>query len=304
VGTIIQKGFVFDIKKFAVDDGPGIRTTIFLKGCPMRCWWCHNPEGQTSSPELMYRQKKCIRCSECVQNCPNQILSLGTKKLSINRKICSLCGECAKKCPSEALAIVGKETSVGEVMKEIDKDSAFYEESGGGITVSGGEPLLQIDFTDVILSECKRRNMHTAIDTCGYAPRKAIEKIKNKVDLFLYDLKIMNDAKHRRYTGKSNRQILENFKTLAENGNDLLVRFPVIPEINDDKDNVKKTVDFILSHGIKRICLLPYHRAGIEKYRSLGRRYNLNSVKTPSERKLNSIKEQFEASRLIVKIGG
>lgn len=304
MGTIIQKGFVFDIKKFAVDDGPGIRTTIFLKGCPMRCWWCHNPEGQTSAPELMYRQKKCIRCSECVKGCPNQVLSLGTKKLSINRKICSLCGECAKKCPSEALAIVGKETSVEEVMREIDKDSAFYEESGGGITVSGGEPLLQIDFTDVILSECKKRNMHTAIDTCGYAPRKAIEKIKDKVDLFLYDLKIMNDAKHRRYTGKSNRQILENFKTLVENGNDLLVRFPVIPGINDDKDNVKKTVDFILSHGIKRICLLPYHRAGIEKYRSLGRRYSLSSVKTPSERKLNSIKEQFEASRLIVKIGG
>jgi pyruvate formate lyase activating enzyme len=252
----------------------------------------------------MYRQKKCIRCSECVKSCPNQVLSLGTKKLSINRKICSLCRECAKKCPSEALAIVGKETSVEEVMREIDKDSAFYEESGGGITVSGGEPLLQIDFTDVILSECKKRNMHTAIDTCGYAPRKAIEKIKDKVDLFLYDLKIMKDAKHRRYTGKPNRQILENFKTLAENGNDLLVRFPVIPGINDDKDNVKKTVDFILSHGIKRICLLPYHRAGIEKYRSLGRGYSLNSMKTPSERKLNSIKERFEASGLIVKIGG
>ena len=139
---------------------------------------------------------------------------------------------------------------------------------------------------------------------CGYAPRKAIEKIQNKVDLFLYDLKIMNDAMHRRYTGKSNRQILENFKTLVENGNDLLVRFPVIPGINDDKDNVKKIVDFILSHGIKRICLLPYHRAGIEKYRSLGRGYNLNSTKAPSEKKLNSIKDQFEASGLIVKIGG
>lgn len=241
-----------------------------------------------------------------MKSCPNQVLSLslGAKKLSINRKICSLCGECAKKCPSEALTIVGKETSVEEVMREIDKDSAFYEESGGGITISGGEPLLQINFSDAILSECKKRNIHTAVDTCGYAPRKTIEKIKNKVDLFLYDLKIMNDAKHRKYTGRSNKQILENFKTLAENGNDLLVRFPIIPGINDEKDNVKKTVDFILSHGIKRICLLPYHRAGIEKYRSLGRGYSLKSVRAPSEQKLNSIKEQFEASGLIVKIGG
>jgi pyruvate formate lyase activating enzyme len=304
VGITIQKGCVFDIKKFAVDDGPGIRTTVFLKGCPLRCWWCHNPEGQTSTPELMYRQKRCIRCGECVKTCPSQALSLGTKQLSINRKICSLCEECAKKCSSEALTIVGKETSVEEVIGEIDKDSAFYQESGGGITISGGEPLMQIDFTDAILSECKKRNLHTAVDTCGYASHEAIERIKDKVDLFLYDLKIMDAAKHRRYTGKSNRQILENFKTLAENGNGLLVRFPVIPMINDGKDNVKRIADFILSCGVKRICLLPYHRAGIEKYRSLGRGYRLSSTKAPSERKLNSIKKLFESSGLTVKIGG
>lgn len=304
MGIIIKKGIVFDIKKFAVDDGPGIRTTVFLKGCPMRCWWCHNPEGQTLAAELMYRQTRCARCGECAKNCSNGVLFLVARKLSINRKICSLCGECAKKCPSEALTIVGKETSVEEVMKEIDKDSTFYEESGGGITVSGGEPLLQIDFVDAILSECKRRNIHTAVDTCGYAPRKAVENIMDKVDLFLYDLKMMNDAKHRRYTGKSNKQILENFKTLAENGNDILVRFPVIPRLNDDEDNVQKTADFILSHGVKRICLLPYHRSGIEKYRSLGRRYKLNSMKTPSQQKLNSIKRQLEVSGLVVKTGG
>lgn len=303
MGTIIKKGLVFDIKKFAVDDGPGIRTTIFLKGCPMRCLWCHNPEGQTSALELMYRYKKCIKCGECVGVCPNNAL-VSRKKLSINRKICSLCGDCAKKCPSEALAIIGKKTSVEGVMREIGKDSAFYEESEGGITISGGEPLLQIDFTDAILSECKKRDIHTAVDTCGYASRKAIEKIKDKTDLFLYDLKVMNDAKHRKYTGKSNRQILRNFKILAENGNNLLVRFPLIPGINDDKENVNKTVDFILSYGIKRVCLLPYHRAGIEKYRSLGRRYYLGFIKTPSEQRLNSIKEQLEDSGLIVKIGG
>ena len=304
MGIIIKKGIVFDIKKFAVDDGPGIRTTVFLKGCSMRCWWCHNPEGQTLTPELMYRQTRCARCGECVKNCSRRAISLRTRKLSINRKICNLCGECAKKCPSEALTIVGKKTSIAEVMKEINKDSTFYEESGGGITISGGEPLLQIDFVDAILSECKMRNIHTAVDTCGYAPHKAVEKVMNKVDLFLYDLKIMNDAKHKRYTGKSNKQILENFKTLAENGNHILVRFPVIPGLNDDEDNIQKTADFILSHAVKRICLLPYHRSGIEKYRSLDRSYKLNSMKTPSKQKLNLIKRQFKVSGLIVKTGG
>jgi pyruvate formate lyase activating enzyme len=304
VGIIIQKGSVFNIKRFAVDDGPGIRTTVFLKGCPLRCWWCHNPEGQNSSLELMYRQKRCIMCGECTKTCPNHALSLGAKHLSINRRICSLCGECAKKCPSEALTIVGEETSVEEVMREINKDSAFYEESQGGITISGGEPLLQIGFTDAILNECKKRNVHTAVDTCGYASHETIERIKNKVDLFLYDLKIMNETKHKKYTGKSNGPVLENLKTLAENGNDLLIRFPVIPGISDDEKNVKRIANLVFSYGLKRICLLPYHRAGIEKYRNLGRGYRLNSTKVPSEQKLNAIKKLLEASGLTAKIGG
>jgi len=304
VGIIIRKGLVFDIKKFAIDDGPGIRTTIFLKGCPLRCSWCHNPEGQTSAPEIMYRQKKCIRCEECAVACPNQAVFFTEQKLAINRKICSLCEICAKNCPSGALELVGKETSVDEIMRELNKDSTFYDESKGGITISGGEPLLQIDFTAAILNECKKRSIHTAVDTCGYASLKAIEIIKDKADLFLYDLKIMNDTKHRKYTGKSNKQILRNFKILANNGSDLLVRLPIIPGINDDRKNIQETADFVFLNGAKRVCLLPYHRAGIEKYRSLGKRYDLNSIRPPSEQKLNAIKEQLEASGLIVKIGG
>lgn len=299
----INKGIVFDIKKFAIDDGPGIRTTVFLKGCPLRCWWCHNPEGQLLAPELMYRKNRCIRCDECVKNCSIEALSFSTKQLSINRKNCSLCGRCAQKCPTNALEIVGKEIDAKELMKEIEKDSAFYDESGGGITISGGEPLLQIDFLYALLTECKNKSVHTAVDTSGYAPRGAIEKIKDKVDLFLYDIKMMDDKRHRKYTGVPNKQILENLKRLAENGSDLFVRFPIVPGINDDEDNVTKSAEFVLSCGIKHICLLPYHRAGIEKYRSLGKGYKLKTLRAPSDQGLNLIKEQLEAFGLGVRIG-
>lgn len=296
---------MFDIKKFAIDDGPGIRTTIFLKGCSLRCWWCHNPEGQLSTPELMFRKNRCINCEECVNICSRHALSLtNTKQLSIDRRNCNLCGNCTQKCPTEALTIVGKHTNVKEVMKEIDKDLTFYEESNGGITISGGEPLLQINFLNTLLKECKNKNIHTAIDTSGYTSPKAIEKIKDKADLFLYDIKTMDDKKHKKFTGASNRQILRNLKTLAQNGTDILVRIPIVPGINDNKDNITKTADFILSHNIKHVCLLPYHRAGIEKYRSLGRRYKLMKTPAPTEEKLNPIKQRLEAFGLSVKIGG
>lgn len=256
------------------------------------------------TPELMYKKNRCILCSECIGNCPREALSSSTKQISIHRKNCNLCGKCAQKCPTEALTIVGKKIDVTEVMKEIDKDLAFYDESEGGITVSGGEPLLQIDFLNALLNECKKRNIHTAVDTSGYASRTAFEKIRGKVDLFLYDLKIMNDEKHRKYTGVSNKQILENFKRLADSGSDLFVRFAIVPEINDNEDNVTKTAEFISSHGMKRIWLLPYHRAGIEKYKSLSRGYKLKTTRTLSDQKLNLIKEQFEGFGLSVKIGG
>jgi len=300
----ITKGVIFDIKKFAIDDGPGIRTTVFLKGCPLRCWWCHNPEGQLLAPELMFRKSRCIGCEECVKDCPREALSLVIKQLSIDRENCSLCGKCAQKCPTDALAIVGKEVDVEEVMKETTKDLSFYDESRGGITISGGEPLLQIDFLNVLLDECKKKSIHTAVDTSGYAARNTIEKIKDKVDLFLYDIKMMDDRKHRKYTGVSNKQVLENFKRLAENGSDLFVRFPIVPKINDDEDNVVRIAEFILSCGQKQICLLPYHRAGIEKYRSLGRDYKLKTTITPSDQKLRMITRQLEAFGLSVTIGG
>jgi len=300
----IKKGYVFDIKKCAMDDGPGIRTTIFLKGCHLRCWWCHNPEGQALRPELMYKRQRCTGCGECIKSCPKEAISFVAEEVSINRKHCNLCGKCSQRCPTAALMIIGKEMNVEEIMKEMEKDLIFYDESEGGITFSGGEPLLQLDFLDALLKKCKDRNLRTAVDTSGYASDEAIDKVSDKVNLFLYDIKMMEDKKHRKYTGVSNKLILKNFKKLAKSGSNILVRFPIVPSINDGEDNVAKTAKFILTHNTKRISLLPYHRAGIEKYRSLGRTYKLKRTQAPSDENLRLIKEKLETFGLEVRIGG
>ena len=303
MGLSIKQGIIFDIKKYAVDDGPGIRTTVFFKGCPLRCWWCHNPEGQAQAPELMYRRMRCIRSGECARNCPRKAISYSKGRIYIKRSDCDLCGICSQKCPTEALTIVGKQRNVEEIMKEVSKDAVFYEQSRGGITISGGEPLMQLDFLNELLEECKKRNIHTAVDTCGFSPQEAFDRIRDKVDLFLYDIKMIDEEKHMKYTGVSNRLILGNLSRLAENGSEILIRFPVIPGINDGEDNIIKTARFLVSHGIERICLLPYHRAGIEKYRSLGRTYKMRRTRPPSDESLSLIKEKLETYGLRAKIG-
>jgi pyruvate formate lyase activating enzyme len=304
VAKDIKKGIIFDIKRYAVDDGPGIRTTIFLKGCPLRCWWCHNPEGQVLEPELTYKRRRCIRCEECVKICPRTAIAYTADKVRINRRLCNLCRKCAQNCPAEALTIIGREICVADLTKEMERDMPFYAESKGGITVSGGEPLLQIDFLDAILKECKERGIHTAVDTCGYAPYKAFERISDKTDLFLYDIKTMNDKIHEKYTGVSNRLILENLKRSAESGRNILARFPVIPGINDDEDNIARTAEFLLSCDVRGVSLLPYHRAGIEKYKSLNRAYKLKKIQSPSSEELNLVKDKLETLGLKVRIGG
>jgi len=301
----MKKGTIFNIEKYAIHDGPGIRTTVFFKGCPLRCWWCHNPEGQNSRHELVFRESRCVGCGECVKNCSKKALSLTSRHVALNRDSCDKCGACAQACSSEALSIIGKEMSVEETIKEIERDRAFYDESGGGVTFSGGEPLLQPDFLNAILRECNERDIHTTLDTSGYASQEVVDRICNKADLFLYDIKTMDDSSHKKYTGVSNKLILQNLGRLAKNGSDIVISLPIIPRINDDETNILRTGEFISSlRSVKYVSLLAYHKTGVDKYKNLGRSYRLGKTQSPRSEKMEIIRKKLEAFGLKVKIGG
>ena len=303
----MDTGTIFDIKRYAIHDGPGIRTTIFLKGCPLRCWWCHNPEGIAPDPQLTYRQERCKGCYECIDMCPHDALSRTNADghIAINREKCDLCNHCIHVCPSRALEIIGREVSVDEVMKEIEKDILFYDESNGGVTFSGGEPLMQVHFLNSLLERCKEKDIHTAVDISGYAPFEEIDRLREKVDLFLYDLKIIDDEKHKEYTGVSNERILENLKELSERGDRITIRIPIIPGINDSDGDIHEFAQFILSlTGGKEISLLPYHQAARAKYKRLGEPDRMPLISQPSDNKLEKTRIELERRGLDVTIGG
>ncbi len=301
----MKSGLIFDIKRYAIHDGPGIRTTVFLKGCPLQCPWCHNPEGQDSNPELSYNETRCLEdCSECIKICPQDALSFVNRLVSIDRDKCDLCGDCAPACPTEALEIIGRDLSVEEVMEEIEKDRVFFEESGGGVTFSGGEPLAQLEFLKAVLDKCKKKGLHTVLDTCGYAPYEYIEEIAKKIDLFLYDLKLMDDKKHQEAMGVSNKLIIENLKKLSEKGSQIIVRIPIIEGVNDTEENIIGTAKFIASlPGIKEISLLPYHKGGRQKYSRLNKASKMDKAPSPSKEKIKKIKKKLEHYGFEVKIG-
>jgi pyruvate formate lyase activating enzyme len=301
----LTTGIVFDIKKFSIHDGPGIRTTVFFKGCPLRCWWCHNPEGLAPEPELMFWANRCIRCHACLEVCAHGAISRDGNAVSTDAEKCVRCGACVAACYAEARQIVGREVTVAQVAAEIERDVPFYDESGGGATFSGGEPLLQGDFLLELLHACKARGIHTAVDTCGFAPWEVLDGLREVVDLFLYDLKLMDDARHREFTGASNALILSNLQALSQRGHDIIVRLPLIPSVNDDEENLRQMGSFLAAlPNLIQVDILPYHGIGGEKYNRLNRSYDLPEVQPPSEERVAEIAQTLAGFGLRVNVGG
>lgn len=274
----MNKAIIFDVQRNSFVDGPGIRTTVFFKGCNLKCAWCHNPESQSAKPQMMFYKDKCTGCGKCKSVCPYHL------------EQCELCGKCTIYCPADARMVCGKEHTVDEVLKEVLKDKAFYETSGGGVTFSGGECMLQIDFLVEILKKCKENGIHTAVDTAGHIPFESFEKILPYTDLFLYDIKIFDSQKHKQYVGVSNELILENLKKLFERKAKLWIRIPIIPGVNDSIEEIQKMKDFLKTIGTaEKIELLPYHAMGENKYRAIGKEPQI--FKTPDAENMKRLKE-------------
>ncbi len=269
-------GRIFNIERHGLVDGPGIRTVVFFKGCPLQCRWCHNPESQASHNEIMFSQDQCVGCGTCGTVCPQVAISFvkTTGERSHVRDKCAFCGTCVKACPAKALEVVGYEVDVDTLVGEINKGAIFHRRSGGGVTLSGGEPLLQTGFCKDLLESCRKEGIHTALDTCGHAPWETINSIFPLVDLFLYDLKHVDDKKHRYGTGVSNRLILDNLMKLAAQCHDgfpeIIVRIPVIPQFNDTLTEIGDILNFLIQlNGIRHVEILPFHHYGESKYRKL-----------------------------------
>ncbi|MFO7948699.1 MAG: glycyl-radical enzyme activating protein [Armatimonadota bacterium] len=283
-------GLITDIKKFAVHDGPGIRTTVFLKGCPLRCLWCHNPETQAADPVIVYYSHNCIGCGTCLDVCPNDALSMGEEGIEIDRSRCEVCGACVEACPANALEKIGREVTVEEVMAEVEKDRPFYETSGGGMTVSGGEPLQQIEFTRELLQAAQDAGIHTCLDTCGYAPWGCYEQVIDVTDLVLFDLKSCDPSGHRRGTGRSNSLILENLTAMTQNGLHVTVRTPVIPGFNDTTGAITAIAGFLKQlDTIPPLELLPFHQMGQAKFERLGMSYSLADAEPPTDELMHQL---------------
>ena len=273
---------MFRIERFAVHDGPGIRTTVFFKGCPLRCTWCHSPESQSIEPELMFREQRCIRCFECIDSCQLGAISRVDAQPVVDMALCRCCGDCADGCPTGARTQAGSVVTESRVLEDIARDTIFFDQSGGGVTFSGGEPLMQPDFLVALLDGCRSLRIHTTVDTCGAALPRTLDRVADRADLFLFDLKHLDDARHRQVTGSSNAQILDNLQALAARKANVIVRFPLIPGINDDEDHIERLGRFVRSIGLSRIDVLPYHRAGSAKYAALRRDYALAQSEPPS----------------------
>jgi len=264
-------GRLFDIQRFSVHDGPGIRTTVFFKGCPLRCLWCHNPEGIRMGDELSFLPDKCIGCGWCFSVCENHAHQMIDGQHVLDRDKCTICGRCAEKCHAAALEIVGRTATVEETLAEVLRDRPFYETSGGGMTLSGGEPLMQIDFAVALLQAAKGEGLHCAVETCGQVAWKCFERIVPYVDLFLFDIKETDTVRHEQYTGAGNEQILDNFRRLYDTGADILLRLPIVPGLNDRDEHFRAAAELVAQlPDLLGVEIMPYHRLGLSKRQRFG----------------------------------
>ncbi|MCX6554163.1 MAG: glycyl-radical enzyme activating protein [Candidatus Aminicenantes bacterium] len=301
-----MKGIIFDIKKFAIHDGPGIRSTVFFKGCPLRCRWCHNPEGISPAAEVMVFSRRCLSdCRSCIKACPRKALSRYAAKIVLQRERCDHCGLCVSACPAEVLQMAGRFVSAEQVIDELAKDAVFYRSSAGGVTFSGGEPLQQAHFLLALLRQAKKKGWHTTVDTCGHAPWASFTKIMPWVDLFLFDLKSIDLGRHRRLTGMPNDLILENLPRVSHAARSLAIRIPLIPGSNDSEVELARMADYCAALPRPHpVHLLPYHRGGGSKRERLGQTDPMPGARPPSAAKIQQIMEIFRQRKLTVISGG
>jgi pyruvate formate lyase activating enzyme len=297
-----DKGIIFNIQKFSIHDGSGIRTLVFMKGCPLNCLWCSNPESQISDIEIMDIKTNCIGCGKCVELCESR--AINPDSFDIDRSLCTKCGKCTEYCFANAKKKVGDIVTIRELMKTINKDRVFYRNSGGGVTVGGGEPLMQSDFVANLLKHCKDSNIHTAIETCGYGKWNEVKKVFEYADQIFFDIKSMDPILHEKYTGVSNEIILENAKRVAELKKETIYRIPVIPGLNDDKENITETGEFVkklyeINDNIS-VELLPYHNLGADKYRWLGNEYKMPEITKPDDKAIEEYKTLLKENGLRV----
>lgn len=288
-----MQGIIFETERWSLNDGPGTRTVVFLKGCPLRCQWCANPESQSSSPQIGIFTQKCIECQNCTNICKTKVARPALQGGFTQDTPCTSCGECIVSCPSRSRRWMGSEVSGNEIVEIIKKDSLFYRKSGGGVTFSGGEPFQQPDFLHEMLAGCKKAGIHTAVESCGVFSFAKIHKCIDLIDFILLDLKHMDGELHRNLTGSSNKIILENSIKLSTSGIPIVIRIPVIPTINDSAENIRATAVFVRDYLPTALGIepLPYHRLGLTKYSALGMEYNLHNIPVPNEKDMDLIQK-------------
>jgi len=290
-----ERGLVFSIQRYSTEDGPGIRTTVFMKGCPLRCLWCHNPEGQELYPQIAFNDSRCIGCKACVDACPQGAITFTADGPRTDRGKCQNCGKCAEVCPTGARELIGKYMTAEEAFSEVERDILFYRNSGGGVTVGGGEPTMQPRFLVEFLKKCHEKGIHTTLDTSGYVNWRKNEEILKHVDLVLYDIKHIDPAKHADYTGVSNELILENA---------IIVRIPIISGYTDGEENIRYIMEFVsILKSVATVDLLPFHRLGEPKYKKLDRNYEFEGTQPPTDEYMQKLKQLVESFGLQARVG-